>query len=50
MTVIKIKYFDEHLFSYNVIKTKEFDLAKLPGDLDIDQQYVSPIQHFLLIC
>ncbi|KAA0712534.1 hypothetical protein E1301_Tti019070 [Triplophysa tibetana] len=52
LRVLKVQYFDEHLFSFNVMKTKEFDVAKLPGDLmdyrplDIvsfcDQQYITP--------
>lgn len=52
LRVLRVNYFDEHLFSFNVIKTKDFDIAKLPDDLkdyrplDIvsfcDQQYVTP--------
>ncbi|KAI7806187.1 hypothetical protein IRJ41_001778 [Triplophysa rosa] len=52
LRVLRVKYFDEHFFSFNVTKTKEFDMAKLPDDLkdyrplDIvsfcDQQYVTP--------
>ncbi len=51
--VLSVKYIDEHLFSFNVIRTKDFDMSKLPGDLVdyrplnivtfCDQQYVTPL-------
>nr|XP_023659142.1 uncharacterized protein LOC111839439 isoform X1 [Paramormyrops kingsleyae] len=52
LRLLKVKYFDEHLFSYKVETTEVFNMAKVPGDieyckpLDIisfhDEKYVSP--------